>query len=399
MAAPRLALTGLLLTVRIATARDPWAVEVVSYVQGADPFSGYTLSESALGRPTVETYEDFDSLEPTVTVAPVYPAWDAFEIVSIGEGGELVLRLGQPLTDDPAHPYGVDLLVFGNALLSGGGLYDQFGNDPRSYTLPAADKIGVTMKPGVVSVSADGSIWYDFPDDRTVGGMLPTLGRIWLGENWGNPTDPTIPPDPDLAPADLANMNLAELCRRYRGGSGGTGFDLAELPVPEGVGAPKEFFYVKISVPDDGDPNTARRTEIDAVTVVSPVSGFVRWQRERFAWTGNPALEQPGASPEGDAFDNWQEYARGGDPHAVETELFLPELSFGGGELRFSLPLTAREAPWKLEVAGDLTDSEDWGPPSPPPPAVETVSGDTLETSMELSDDKGNYRLRLEAAP
>jgi|GEM_PF-1087034 len=407
MAASRALLLSGLFTASIALAQDPpsWATAVVSYDSGSTPYSGYTLKGSALGRPTVETYEDFTSTEPTVTVVPVYPPWDFMELVSIGEGGELILEMGKPITNDPAHPYGVDFLVFGNALLSGSGLYDQYGNDPTTYTLPPPSSMSIDNdKWGVVSVSADGVTWFDFPTDQRVGAMLPTLGRVWNGTAWGDPTDPTLPPDPDLVPADLGGMNLADLCERYRGGAGGTGFDLDDLIVPEGQTPPSSFTYVKISVPDDGNSETSRRTEIDAVTVVAPVGGFTRWQQDHFAWIEDPAREAPGASPDGDAFDNWQEYARGGDPvHVQETELFLPSASLRDGAFVFTLPLSAREAPWTLQASSNPADPNSWADLTPQPDAIETESVDQVEMELHLppldGDTPALYRLRLEAAP
>ena len=42
--------------------------------------------------------------------------WGTDEIVSIGAGGQLVLKFNTPVTDDPNNSYGIDLLVFGNAI-------------------------------------------------------------------------------------------------------------------------------------------------------------------------------------------------------------------------------------------------------------------------------------------
>ena len=273
-----------LLTV-CAEPHTPWAVEVAAYTSGENFYAGYDDPAVALGRPSVHTYKDLTEDEPSVTVVPVYPPWEFDQIVSIGAGGELILRMGKPIVNDPANPYGIDFLVFGNTMITGGGLYDQHGNSPVGYTLSASP--GINEKTGVVSVSHDGETWYTFTEGPFAGGMLPTLGRVWnedAGE-WGAETDPTLPPDPAIRPAQLGNMTLVELIRLYRGGAGGTGFNLDWLNLPPGT--PSEFHYVRIHVPEG-----AARTEIDAVTVVSPATERRLWEIRHFSWLEEPAVEE-----------------------------------------------------------------------------------------------------------
>lgn len=397
---PRAALIGALLVSATLRAQTPWATNVVEYVQGDAPVDGYTLPDVTLGRPTVMTYADLTETTPSVVVVPVYPPWEFDQIVSIGEGGHLILQLGEPVVNDPRNPYGVDLLVFGNALLTGGGLYDQHQNDPRSYTL--SDSPALTDKWGVVSVSEDGQTWYDFPPEQRVGRLMPTLGKIWTGTEWGADTDPTLPPDPSLTLSDLANMNLADLCIRYRGGAGGTGFDLHDLVVPPGQTPPAEFHYVKISVPDDGEDTTNRRTEIDAVTVVSPVDGFTRWQQENFAWTRDPADEAPSANPDSDDYDNWAEYGLGGDPSEPETDLPPPVISVKDSGLSLELPASAAEAPWRVWAATEPGAPDAWQRVTPQPSHVDTPEGDRVHRAYTLPDAEPGvrlYRLQLENPP
>ncbi|MCC5847946.1 MAG: hypothetical protein JJU29_07605 [Verrucomicrobia bacterium] len=267
---------------------SPWAVEVTSYGAGEGFYAGYTLKNSALGRPTVDTYEDAFVQNPSVTVVPAFPPWDPTELVSIGGGGHLVLKMGRAIVNHPDNPYGVDFLIFGNSFFQGSGLYNQNANDPRTYTLAGQDKIGINTKNGVVSVSVDGIHWFYFQNQPRLG-MLPTLGRVWLEEEgeWGDPTDPTVPPDPALHVKDLANMPLVKLIEHYRGGAGGTGFDLSDLIVPPGKSLPKKFHYVRIEVPVG-----QFRTEIDAVSVVRPASERRRWEIRHFPWVQDPAVEK-----------------------------------------------------------------------------------------------------------
>lgn len=400
MAATHTTLTALLLATATLRAQTPWATNVVEYVQGTAAAEGYDLPRVALGRPTVTTYVDEWEPEPSTVVVPVYPPWEFDQIVSIGEGGRLVLKMGQPIANDPRNPYGVDFLLFGNALLTGSGLYDQTQNDPRAYTL--SDNPGLAEKWGVVSVSADGHTWYDFPAEQRVGRLMPTLGRIWTGTEWGAETDPTLPPDPSLTLNDLAGMNLADLCIRYRGGAGGTGFNLDDLSIPEGETPPDEFHYVKISVPDDGDATTNRRTEIDAVTVVAPVDGFIRWQQTHFAWTRDPADEAPDADPDLDDHGNWLEYALGDHPLHPETERSHPTLTITARGASLELPATAREAPWRIHATSQPGDPQSWEPLTPQPPHTDTPEGDRIHRSYTLPIPQAGmrlYRIQLEDAP
>lgn len=395
---------GLGLSLTLA-AQDPWAVEVMSYSSGSTAAEGYLVADRALNRPTVDTFADFTEMTPSVPVVPVYSAWDATELVSIGEGGSLVLRLGQPITDDPAHPYGVDLLLFAYTFITGADAYDQVTKDPRLYTLASSEVIGLftASKWGQVSLSADGSTWHPFPFETDLVRLLPTLGRTWTGTAWGLPTDPTFPPDPDLILADLAGMNLADLCQRYRGGAGGMGFDLADLlPPPEGS-LPSSFDYIRVTVPDDGDPETNFRVEIDAVTVVSPVEAYTRWTQNEFTWIEDPGQERPEANPESDPFTNWQEFARGGDPQVEETSLWLPQVDLGIDGLSYTLPNAVKEAPWIVQTSILTEAGFSWQDMSPQPTPSDTPSGEEVDRQLPVPApaDSGPsfFRLRLEDSP
>jgi hypothetical protein len=99
------------------------------------------------------------------TVASVDPG----EILSLGLGGEIVLRFDSaPIVDGP----GVDFTVFENAFVF------RIGQRERVYAEPAE-----------VAVSRDGSVFVSFPHDfRTLAGcagVTPTNGDA-------NPLDPTV---------------------------------------------------------------------------------------------------------------------------------------------------------------------------------------------------------------
>jgi hypothetical protein len=170
------------------------------------------------------------------------------EIVSLGAGGSLVLRFDQPITNDPAHPYGLDLIAFGNA-----GYIDL--NYPQGQTSGALFSAGH----GRVEVSADGLDWRLLPAEADA--AFPTLGYADLTDpyatNPGNlPSDFTRPVNPAFNPAGLT---FAQLVSAYAGSGGGTGIDIAA----SGLSA---VSYIRITNPSPTDT-----VEIDALSRVTPI--------------------------------------------------------------------------------------------------------------------------------
>src|SRR5262245_11772375 len=136
-------------------ASDPWAEQVVSYVQGAGAPPAYITPERALGEPARFSPD----LQFPGIVSPFNPAYQPQHLVSIGAGGSLVLRFDEAVTNDAANPFGIDLLVFGNA-----GYVDDNGH---AGPLFGADG-------GTIEVSADGNNWFLAPG--LADGPFPTLG-------------------------------------------------------------------------------------------------------------------------------------------------------------------------------------------------------------------------------
>jgi hypothetical protein len=127
---------------------------------------------------------------PDVVLGPPEGGGDgqgSLDVVSLGVGGEIVLRLGIDAVDGP----GVDLLVFENPFFVGG--------DPEK----------VWKEPGEVSVSEDGETWVTFPCDPSLtassrcAGVHPVLASTASGLS---------PLDPEVAggdPFDLAEVGVA----------------------------------------------------------------------------------------------------------------------------------------------------------------------------------------------
>jgi hypothetical protein len=233
------------------------AVEVIEYSPGALSGGTYTNPQTALGWPERFTGE---GAFPGV-VSPFNPPFLPSEIVSIGEGGHLTLRLGESASDDAAHLYGVDLLIFGNAAFIDADFPNGATGNPA--TLFGADG-------GMVEVSADGVTFHTVVG-ALADGLFPTLGYLDSGpfdsQPGQVPSDFTRPVNPALRLNELSGLSYAQLLAAYDGSGGGAPLDLALAGVSSAQ-------YVRISVPDDGNPNVnAPPIEVDAVTVVPEPAG------------------------------------------------------------------------------------------------------------------------------
>lgn len=104
---------------------------------------------------------------------------DNTKLVSLGGfGGSITLRFTPPLEDDPANPFGLDAIVFGNA--------SWVASNPNRRFAEA----------GVIEVSADDNAngladdaWYLIP-----GSHLPSPGTALQGQAWDNNASTPTPP-------------------------------------------------------------------------------------------------------------------------------------------------------------------------------------------------------------
>lgn len=233
----------------------PFATEVIDFSAGASGVPGYDDPTAALGSPTRTTGGTF--LPEAVT--PFQPAWLPDEIVSLGIGGSITLAFDHDVLDDPRNPFGIDLLVFGNA----------FCTDP---SFPAGVCGSLYSEGGRIEVSPDGIDWHLVPD-VAVDGPFPTIGWIDAGPYdtvaGKLPTDFTRPVDP-MHQSQLQGADHAAIVDAYDGAGGGAGIDLAWV----GLDAIR---FVRLS--NDG---TASTPELDAIADVAP------------AGPGNPDLDGDG---------------------------------------------------------------------------------------------------------
>jgi hypothetical protein len=227
---------------------DPFADAVTSHAGGANPAPGYGDPATVLGAPERFTGED---VFPQV-VSTFNPPWGTGEIFSIGAGGHVAVSFDEPVADDPRNPFGIDLLIFGNA-----GLLDSAYPDGICGGLFADEG-------GVVEVSADGIAWVTVPG-AIVDTMFPSDG--WLdAEPYAAAPGAvasrfTRPVDPALGILDFLGLDTTGVRTLYDGSGGGTGIDLAATGLPA-------ICCVRISNP--GSPRTTAAMEIDAFADVTP---------------------------------------------------------------------------------------------------------------------------------
>jgi hypothetical protein len=235
-----------------ATAADPWADHVVSYVQGTgvgnDFVTGNPVNNplTALGEPTRFTSDPANFGGPTT---PFSSAYRDDEIVSIGAGGSLTLQFDEPVVDHPLNPFGVDLLVFGNAFYS-----IDFGT---SLATGAVDDDG-----GLIEVSANGVDF--FPVTGSADGAFPTVGYLDVTEPFPSVdgavlSDFTKPVNP-AALNSVAGMSTSQIIAAYDGSGGGLGVDISSTGLAS-------ISYIRFSNP----LGSLKTPEIDAVADVRAV--------------------------------------------------------------------------------------------------------------------------------
>lgn len=242
----RLAIVVLLAALpSLARAQSPYASSVITYSPGSSPAGGFTIAASALGEPTRFTGGPFFPQ----AVTPFQPAFMTSELVSIGAGGELVVAFDHDVTDDPRNPFGVDLIVFGNAF---------FGDAAYPMGTPS----GLFAEGGQISVSHDGVSWVAVPG-TDADGFAPTCG--WLDASpyatvpGLEPADFTRPIDPSISAASMIGQDWATVRAMYDGSGGGAGIDLAPLGLPS-------IRFVRIRVP----AGAMQSAEIDGLSDVAP---------------------------------------------------------------------------------------------------------------------------------
>ena len=146
-----------------STARGQYAAEAVSYDAGSSPTPGFVNSAAAIGSP--EHFSGEGGLYPSV-VSPFSPPFLSSEVVSIGEGGQLTLRLSHYALPQAGVP---EIGVFTTV-----GLIDD--NYPNGYPGMTAGTF-LPIDHAVVEVSENGTLWAKLVVDNAAGLQLsPAAG-------------------------------------------------------------------------------------------------------------------------------------------------------------------------------------------------------------------------------
>ncbi len=210
--------TGVALLLAAGSAgASPFAVEVVSYTPGTGVTSGFDDSSNALGLPSrnngtsVFMGEEFDNGD----VTPFNGPFRTDQIVSVGDGGELVVRFDHAVVDDPQNPFGLDLIVFGNAFF-----FDPIDGGPIA--------LDIFEDPAQISVSQFGSSWSPITSVNSdslfpTRGFLDTTGPF--SSDGDQPANFRLPVDPAIL---WQGEDYPGILGLYGDSGGGTGVDIAE---------------------------------------------------------------------------------------------------------------------------------------------------------------------------
>jgi hypothetical protein len=223
---------------------NPYADSIVQFDKGVGGSPGYNDPQSVLGEPSRFTGE---GVWPGV-VSPFNAPWLADEIVSIGFGGSIVVSFDEPVTNDAANPWGIDLIIFGNT-----GCLDN--SYPNGIVGGLFSDDG-----GVIEVSQNGKEWVEITT-VDADGLWPTRGYIdsqpYDSVEGSEPTDFTMPVDPRITLDEVMGLTNNELIELYQTSGGGTPVDLAETGL-------NQISFVRVSVAE----NSELSIEIDGMADV-----------------------------------------------------------------------------------------------------------------------------------
>lgn len=231
-----------------------FADEVISYTPGTGA-GAHTDPSTVLGAP-----------DPVVSpgtpwarvLNPFSPHWDTSQIVRIGAGGQLTLKLSNFVTIDRGPG------VFEIGVWEGVFLYD------TSYPNGQAGDPAVAVGAGsaVVDVSEDGVHWFSLNNSQPILFELP--GNYFTNSQSNDPEAPASPQFADFGKpftgsvSDFDGKNYSQILATLDGSAGGTWLNLDDAPF-ERVG------YIRFrDVPQVSGTETL---ELDAVAINTSLAG------------------------------------------------------------------------------------------------------------------------------
>jgi hypothetical protein len=247
-------LSAALLVFCSSLAHAQYGAAVVSYDAGTTPTSGFTTATAAVGEPERFTGE---SVFPGI-VSPFNPPFRPNEIVSVGEGGHITLRLSHYALPQAAGP---EIGIFENVGL--------IFNSTTGGAGPTAATFGDDR--AQVDVSADGLNWTSLGNNQF---NIPSNG-------YTDVTDP-FATAPGNSPSDFqkpftggvssfnglpfSDPSASDILELLAGSGGGTWLDISGSGLSQ-VG------FIRFSVADDLNADSRLNFELDAVSIARGAVG------------------------------------------------------------------------------------------------------------------------------
>jgi len=187
------------------------AVEVVDYTSGTGVSASLTNPSAALGLPNPIVPGSFGY--PDTSLNPFTPHWNGSNIVQVGFGGQLTLRLERFVTVTPGL---MELGVWENVFL-----------------LQASGPAGTAKNPAVVAGADSAAVEVSADGTNFVSVGIKTFG--WFGNYWTDSPGPSSSGGTQMADfgmpfvgalSDFNGLGYANVLAQLEGNAGGTWLDL-----------------------------------------------------------------------------------------------------------------------------------------------------------------------------
>ena len=228
------------------------ASQVISYTPGTGAIPGYTTSAAALGLPTADT--TFGLL------TPFNAAFDPSQIVGIGAGGSLVLKLSEPVSTGAGLTLGVHAAVgLADYSYPNGQAGDGSPSFPLLYTGPRTATLSVSSDD--ITFKPVGTFTFDNPTNYYSQG-IDTPGLQFVPDDSNQVADFAQPFSGTSA--SFTNEGWTQVLSTLDGSAGGNWFNLSGLGL-------SSVSYVEFTVPD-GDVMYVDSVVGDPVSVPEPAT-------------------------------------------------------------------------------------------------------------------------------